>query len=795
MKKKITVLLLCLAMLVTIIPTGIASIPAAATGGDGTYKTENVEVPEGWDYVEVSTVDELEQSTRRHNGWSTDGQPLFVRLTKDLEIDNTKTEKYDRALIQLNYWTSTIIDLNGHKITGFIVADKNGDNHTWYCLYIILNYGLVPDYTFRIVDSVGGGKIYLHAHTDVDGPTTAVMIQGFSLYTPGWSTGTPDDAPYYKDGADVYIDGGAFQLWTKNEKFCGVQGGPLHDSNGLARWESGVYTPYARSAIAFEKCRVTVNNGHFYTQMDPNQPEIPADMGRRFLSDLGLADSYSAGHLKINGGLFDGHAYSVLWYNIHTEAADGYALTVFPQINGGQFKGGIQFCTSRMSFWKKLEDCYELNKEMKDIKVSKILYPGAKMYMDGKLIDPDVKDLEDIAWPHDIKIEPGPQILNTKLVNKALAANGYTKFLIQYNKAPDKLPDSELLSVELQEYITVIRHGEPMSYWTEAEGSYYTLTSGLGENYYNLHIPAKTEAAIGKFRVKATFEGKALYSDEFEVQWVDFSDFYFSQGPVWKDGNGAGVAHVDFDVSHSDLVTKYALCWFNHGDYWSEVEDAPHLTQDYNKGLYRFYIPELADKNSDHTEYRISVTYTVDGVTRTIDSDPFTLTEADLGAPMDPYSVGLDCIECVLAVGEIKAIDVTLFPTAVPHKEGFEATSSDPGVANVSGMGENYFTIRGNSEGVATITVTAVGGAFAECKVTVFDSSFLPGDVNGDGEVDNKDVVTLFRYLSGTDVTVNTVALDTNGDGEVDNKDVVVLFRYLSGADVTLSGIPYTPNK
>ena len=61
--------------------------------------------------------------------------------------------------------------------------------------------------------------------------------------------------------------------------------------------------------------------------------------------------------------------------------------------------------------------------------------------------------------------------------------------------------------------------------------------------------------------------------------------------------------------------------------------------------------------------------------------------------------------------------------------------------------------------------------------------------------MDNKDIVTLFRYVSGGDVSVNEYALDTNGDGEIDNKDIVTLFRYVSGGNVELSNKPYIPEE
>ena len=116
----------------------------------------------------------------------------------------------------------------------------------------------------------------------------------------------------------------------------------------------------------------------------------------------------------------------------------------------------------------------------------------------------------------------------------------------------------------------------------------------------------------------------------------------------------------------------------------------------------------------------------------------------------------------------------------------------------------------GECGGVKTVDAT-VTGAEADGKMIytakvefngktytdVYEKSlapeFVPGDINGDGSVDNKDVVALFRYTSGGDAKVNEIALDVNGDGFVDNKDVVVLFRFVSGGGVKLSDKPYTP--
>ncbi|MBO4423607.1 MAG: polysaccharide deacetylase family protein [Clostridia bacterium] len=60
-------------------------------------------------------------------------------------------------------------------------------------------------------------------------------------------------------------------------------------------------------------------------------------------------------------------------------------------------------------------------------------------------------------------------------------------------------------------------------------------------------------------------------------------------------------------------------------------------------------------------------------------------------------------------------------------------------------------------------------------------ASSVVGDANGDGKVNNKDVVTLFRLVSEADETMDKTVCDCNGDGKINNKDVVTLFNYVSG--------------
>ena len=85
------------------------------------------------------------------------------------------------------------------------------------------------------------------------------------------------------------------------------------------------------------------------------------------------------------------------------------------------------------------------------------------------------------------------------------------------------------------------------------------------------------------------------------------------------------------------------------------------------------------------------------------------------------------------------------------------------------------------AEGVLTYTCVA-------CKTTKTERIPIrvPGDANSDGKVDLNDVLLVFEYGSGKNVSINLYNADVNQDGRVDAQDALLIMQYVSGWDVKL---------
>ena len=60
------------------------------------------------------------------------------------------------------------------------------------------------------------------------------------------------------------------------------------------------------------------------------------------------------------------------------------------------------------------------------------------------------------------------------------------------------------------------------------------------------------------------------------------------------------------------------------------------------------------------------------------------------------------------------------------------------------------------------------------------------GDLNGDGDINNRDLALMQQYINGWKVEVDAEAADVNADGDVNNRDLALLQQYINGWDVVL---------
>lgn len=62
----------------------------------------------------------------------------------------------------------------------------------------------------------------------------------------------------------------------------------------------------------------------------------------------------------------------------------------------------------------------------------------------------------------------------------------------------------------------------------------------------------------------------------------------------------------------------------------------------------------------------------------------------------------------------------------------------------------------------------------------------VPGDVNGDGNVNSRDALAILKYASGQEVSIILANADVNADGNINSRDALAVLKYASGQDVVL---------
>ena len=159
------------------------------------------------------------------------------------------------------------------------------------------------------------------------------------------------------------------------------------------------------------------------------------------------------------------------------------------------------------------------------------------------------------------------------------------------------------------------------------------------------------------------------------------------------------------------------------------------------------------------------------------DNSLLTLISIEYNSSMGGQAVTPDDLESPLTLYWINAFgnmnNDVVFAT-LTFRVKSDATAGATAEISVSYDSDDIYNI--NEENVEFFVENGV--------ITVADG--VCGDINGDGELNNKDVTRLMQYLAGWDVVVNDEALDVNGDGVVNNKDVTRLMQFLADWDVEI---------
>lgn len=110
---------------------------------------------------------------------------------------------------------------------------------------------------------------------------------------------------------------------------------------------------------------------------------------------------------------------------------------------------------------------------------------------------------------------------------------------------------------------------------------------------------------------------------------------------------------------------------------------------------------------------------------------------------------------------------------------------------NANAGDEYNITMSYNDGDILDANLNSLDVELVNGSVGVVD--FLPGDLDGDGLINTKDIVLLRRDIAGGyDITVNSDAGDVNNDGKKNTKDIILVRRYVAGGyDVEL--VPSKP--
>jgi hypothetical protein len=150
------------------------------------------------------------------------------------------------------------------------------------------------------------------------------------------------------------------------------------------------------------------------------------------------------------------------------------------------------------------------------------------------------------------------------------------------------------------------------------------------------------------------------------------------------------------------------------------------------------------------------------------------------------YSFEATADKALVAVFESMAPDtVTITVLASPANGGAVSggdTYPSGQTVMVNAIAANGFIFEGWYENDTRIGSADAEYTFKASEHRMLVAKFEPryGDTNGDGSVNEADLILMLRYFARPGTVVNTAAADMNGNSKIDNVDLVLLLKYFA---------------
>ncbi|MBR0445969.1 MAG: endonuclease [Oscillospiraceae bacterium] len=224
------------------------------------------------------------------------------------------------------------------------------------------------------------------------------------------------------------------------------------------------------------------------------------------------------------------------------------------------------------------------------------------------------------------------------------------------------------------------------------------------------------------------------------------------------------------------------------------VTSADQLTQGTSVVIAAAGTTALAMKQTGGTNnrYTASVTKNADDTITFDENVLIDVLTLGAGTTSGTYSFYSNANGQYLAAGTSSGSNILKLQASVDAAASFTITVDSNGIATVTSKtssdrkllqynsGANIFACYGSAQKAISLYAYMGGGISYYTTNPEGGVSYLPGDIDGNGQVNRDDVIALLLHVSMPDAFAISVPADFNGDGLVTRDDVIQLLLHVS---------------